>query len=75
MFGALAGIVLDIAGVTIVDTQVAKALLQSAQALRLLGCTVTITGISSIVATTLTHLGIALDGSKSHARLKLCCYE
>lgn len=55
-------VVLDIAGVTIVDTQVAKALLQSAQALRLLGCTVTITGISSIVATTLTHLGIALDG-------------
>lgn len=54
-------VILDIAGVTLVDTQVAQALLQSAQALRLLGCAVTITGISATVATTLTHLGIALD--------------
>lgn len=54
-------VILDIAGVTAVDTQVAQALIQSAQALRLLGCAVTITGISPTVATTLTHLGIALD--------------
>lgn len=54
-------VILDIAGVMAVDTQVAQALLQSAQALRLLGCAVTLTGISPTVATTLTHLGIALD--------------
>lgn len=55
-------VILDIAGVTTVDTQVAHALLQATQAVRLLGCAVTITGISASVATTITHLGIALDG-------------
>jgi anti-anti-sigma regulatory factor len=54
-------VILDIAGVTAVDTKVAQALLQTAQALRLLGCEVTLTGISAMVATTLTHLGVALD--------------
>ncbi len=55
-------VILDIAGVTAVDTQVAHALLQTAQALHLLGCTVTITGISATVAATLMHLGIGLNG-------------
>lgn len=53
--------ILDIAGVSTVDTQVAQALLRTAQALSLLGCHVTITGISATVATTLTHLNISLD--------------
>jgi rsbT co-antagonist protein RsbR len=55
-------VILDIAGVTTVDTQVAHALLQATQAIRLLGCGVTITGISASVATTITHLGISLEG-------------
>lgn len=55
-------IILDITGVTAVDTQVAHALLQMTQALGLLGCHVTITGISATVATTLTHLGVDLEG-------------
>jgi rsbT co-antagonist protein RsbR len=55
-------VILDIAGVTTVDTQVAHALLQATQAIRLLGCSVTITGISASVATTITHLGISLEG-------------
>lgn len=55
-------VVLDIAGVSAVDTAVAQALLRTAQALRLLGCEVTITGISASVATTITHLGINLEG-------------
>jgi rsbT co-antagonist protein RsbR len=55
-------IILDIAGVTTMDTAVAKALLNTGQALRLLGCEVAITGISAAVAMTLTHLGIGLEG-------------
>jgi rsbT co-antagonist protein RsbR len=55
-------VILDISGVATVDTQVAHALLKAIQAIRLLGCNVTLTGISAGVATTITHLGIALDG-------------
>jgi rsbT co-antagonist protein RsbR len=55
-------VVIDITGVAAVDTSVAQALLSAAQALRLLGCRVTITGISPTVATTLTDLGTRLDG-------------
>jgi anti-anti-sigma regulatory factor len=55
-------LIIDIAGVTLVDTAVAKALIQTIQAVRLLGCEVVLTGITATVATTLTHLGIALDG-------------
>ena len=55
-------VILDISGVPTVDTQVAHALLKAIQAIRLLGCNVTITGISASVATTITHLGITLEG-------------
>jgi anti-anti-sigma factor len=58
-------IVLDIAGVSVMDTSVAKALLNTAQALRLLGCDVTLSGISASVAMTLIHLGIGLEGIKT----------
>lgn len=52
-------VILDIAGVSFIDTEVANALFQTARAIRLLGCQVTLTGISSNVATTLTHLNIS----------------
>ncbi len=54
-------VILDISGVSAVDTQVAQAVIHTAQALKLLGCKVTLTGISASVAMTLTHLGIALN--------------
>jgi rsbT co-antagonist protein RsbR len=54
-------VVLDITGVTIVDTSVAKALLNTTRALQLLGCQVTVSGISASVAITLTQLGIQLQ--------------
>jgi anti-anti-sigma regulatory factor len=53
-------VVIDIAGVSAVDTEVAQALLRASQAVRLLGCRVIITGISASIATTLTHIGINL---------------
>jgi anti-anti-sigma regulatory factor len=55
-------VVLDISGVSAVDTAVARALIDASRALRLLGCSVTITGISASVASTLTHLGVSLEG-------------
>ncbi len=54
-------VIIDIAGVQVVDTQVAHALVQTTQALRLLGCTVVLSSVSASVAQTLTRLGVALD--------------
>jgi anti-anti-sigma regulatory factor len=54
--------VLDISGVSVMDTSVAQALMNTIKAIRLLGCEVTLSGISAAVAITLIHLGINLDG-------------
>ncbi|MFL5807704.1 MAG: STAS domain-containing protein [Roseiflexaceae bacterium] len=54
-------VVLDIAGVSMVDTAVARALIQTVQALRLLGCDVVLSGISASVAMALIHLGVDLE--------------
>lgn len=57
-------VILDIAGVPTVDTAVAHGLLRTIQAIRLLGCEVTLTGISAGVAGTITQLGIGLADVK-----------
>jgi rsbT co-antagonist protein RsbR len=53
--------ILDITGVPVVDTQVANALLQAAQSVRLLGAQVLLTGIRPEVAQTLVGLGVDLS--------------
>ena len=58
-------VVLDIAGVSVMDTSVAKALIHTVHALRLLGCEVALSGISASVAMSLIHLGINLDDVKT----------
>jgi rsbT co-antagonist protein RsbR len=55
-------LILDIAGVPLIDTDVAQTLVQITQAVRLLGCRVVLTGIAANVAVTLTHLGTDLAG-------------
>jgi len=55
-------VVLDISGVTTMDTSVARALMNTTQAIRLLGCEVTLSGISAAVAITLIHLGVNMEG-------------
>ena len=54
-------VILDIAGLSVVDTNVARSLLETAQALRLLGCYVYISGVSASVASALVHLGVDLQ--------------
>lgn len=51
-------LILDIAGMPIVDTASAKALSQAVSAVKLLGCTVVISGLRSDVAQTLAELQI-----------------
>lgn len=51
-------VIIDITGVPIVDTQVANALIQATQAVKLLGAQVILSGIRPEVAQTLVGLGI-----------------
>jgi DNA-binding LacI/PurR family transcriptional regulator/anti-anti-sigma regulatory factor len=53
---------IDVTGVALIDTQVANALIRAAQALRLLGAQVMLTGIRPEVAQTLVSLGLDLRG-------------
>lgn len=60
-----AHVILDISGVNVVDTDVARSLIQTIQALRLLGCQVVLTGITAPVAASMTSLGIDLAGVRT----------
>lgn len=62
--------IIDITGVSVVDTQVANALLRAAQAVRLLGARVVITGIRPEVAQTLVGLGVDLSSITTHSTLQ-----
>jgi PAS domain S-box-containing protein len=62
--------ILDITGVPLVDTQVAKSLLVAAQAVRLLGARIVLTGIRPEVAQTLVGLGVDLGGIVTHSTLQ-----
>ncbi len=53
--------ILDISGVNLVDTGVAKAFIEMAHAIRLLGCNVAFSGITAQVAMLMTQLGIEMD--------------
>jgi PAS domain S-box-containing protein len=62
--------ILDITGVPVVDTQVANTLIRSAQAVRLLGARVILTGIGPEIAQTLVGLGVDLGGITTHSTLQ-----
>jgi rsbT co-antagonist protein RsbR len=55
-------VILDITGVPVVDTAVARHLLETVAAARLLGAEVLIVGLSTRTALTLVHLGLDLQG-------------
>lgn len=54
-------VIIDIAGVPMVDTMVAQLLIRTAQSIRLLGSRVTLTGITAETAMTLSQLGVSLN--------------
>lgn len=62
--------ILDITGVAMVDTSVADALIQAAQAVKLLGARVLLTGIRPEVADTLVNLGVDLSGIVTRGTLQ-----
>ena len=62
--------VIDITGVAVVDEHVANTLMQSAQAARLLGTDVILTGIRSGVARSLVRLGVELSGVNTRKTLQ-----
>ena len=62
-------IILDIAGVPVVDTKVADNLVKTTAAVRLLGAQTILTGISAQVARTIVQLGV--DISTMHTRSRL----
>lgn len=62
--------IIDITGVKVVDTQVAGALVRAAQAARMLGAQVVLTGISPEIAQTLVHIGTELRDMTTRATLQ-----
>ena len=62
-------LILDIAGVPVVDTKVAEHLIRTTEAVRLLGAQTILTGISAQVARTVVQLGV--DISMMHTRSRL----
>jgi rsbT co-antagonist protein RsbR len=62
-------VILDITGVPVVDTAVAKHLLETVSAARLLGAEVLIVGLTSRIAMTLVHLGVNLEGVTTRTTL------
>jgi rsbT co-antagonist protein RsbR len=64
------GVVIDVTGVPIVDTQVANHLLQASKAAQLMGATVVITGISADMAQSLVGLGTDLPDTATMVDLQ-----
>ncbi|MDQ4079052.1 MAG: STAS domain-containing protein [Chloroflexota bacterium] len=62
-------VIIDITGVSVVDTAVAKHLIQTVKAIRLLGASTIIVGISAQVAQTMVQLGIDLGNVKTRTSL------
>jgi anti-anti-sigma regulatory factor len=62
-------VILDVAGVPVMDTAVADSLIKAALAVKLLGAQTILTGIGASTAKTMVHLGI--DVSAVHTRSRL----
>lgn len=63
-------VIIDITGVQSVDTLVAQTIIQAAQAVKLLGAQVVLTGVQPDIAQTLVHLGADLSSIVTRSRLQ-----
>lgn len=68
-------LILDITGVPMVDTQVARGLVETIQAVGLLGAQAVLVGIRPEVAQTIVGLGVALEGVPTAATLQAALGE
>ena len=64
-------VLLDLSGVRVVDAQVAQALVQTAQAVRLLGAEVVLVGIRAEVAQAIIATGVMVDTLPIYATLEM----
>lgn len=64
-------LILDITGVLVVDTQVARGLISLNQAVRLLGAEMALVGIRVEVAQTIVNLGLDLQGLRTYRDLEM----
>ncbi len=62
-------VIIDITGVPTVDTEVANHLLQTVDAVRLMGSEAILTGVSTHIALTMAHLGVELGTIKVRSRM------
>ncbi|MGQ9811893.1 MAG: STAS domain-containing protein [Dissulfurimicrobium sp.] len=62
-------VIIDITGVPTVDTEVANRLLQTVDAVRLMGCEAILTGISPRIALTMAHLGVNMMNITVRSRI------
>lgn len=62
-------IIIDIAGVPVVDTRVADHLLKTTEAVRLLGAQTILSGISPAIARTIVNLGMNISAMHTKSRL------
>jgi rsbT co-antagonist protein RsbR len=63
-------IIVDIAGVPVVDTKVADSLIKTTASVRLLGAQTILTGISAQVARTIVQLGVDISSMHTSSRLQ-----
>jgi PAS domain S-box-containing protein len=63
-------VILDVTGVAVVDSQVANAIIQTEQAVRLLGARVVLTGIRPEVAQAMVGLGLDMGAVHTHSTLQ-----
>jgi rsbT co-antagonist protein RsbR len=63
-------VIIDIAGVPVVDTKVADSLVKTTSAVRLLGAETILTGISPPIARTIVQLGVEITNMHTRARLQ-----
>ncbi|WP_024953617.1 STAS domain-containing protein [Sulfurospirillum arcachonense] len=63
-------VVIDIAGITVIDSSVAAHLIKIAKATNLMGCKSIVSGISPIIATNIVNLGVDVSDIETTNTLK-----
>jgi rsbT co-antagonist protein RsbR len=62
--------IVDITGIDVMDTRTADHFLRMARAVHLLGAKCVLTGINPLIAQTMVHMGVDLDGVECHRSLR-----